>query len=387
MGTPPPSGAEEIRVAVVQHEPQVAVTVRGRYRVLAVEGGQVLHEGDALVRAPVTVTAAGLRLGEVALPAEAIRIESLKHTVIHVDERRLRGVVEIFRESDRQLLVVNRLDLESYLAGVLRHESSEHWPMEALKAQAIISRTYALYQKLELQRPGVSRLFDVTATVASQVYGGKQSERRRTNRAVQETAGIVLADDGRLFPAYFHATCGGHTEDAAQLWQVELPPLRGRTCPYCRSSPHFAWRREIMQKDLVAKLRAHGAAMDRITAVSVPERDPSGRAVRVRFEGPDGAVEVSGKDLRAWLGPSWLKSLLIEPRMEGYNVIFDGHGWGHGVGLCQWGASEMALQGRTVKEILEFYYPGATLYRLPEHPATAATGDAPAAANRKGETP
>ena len=364
MGQEPPYSPYDIRVAIVQQQPRVTVTVRGDYRIVALHTTVLLRQGSSLSRVPISTTATGLQLGNASLPADGIRIEPVHGAAIDVDDRRVRGVVEISRQHDGTLLVVNRLSLDAYLFGVLYHETLQLWPMETLKAQAIVSRTYALYHSQHV-RQGTAKDFDVTATVYSQVYGGRSSERWRTSRAVRETAGLVLTYNGALFPAYFHATCGGSTESAAQLWNVDVPSLKGVLCPWCLTTPHYHWTREIMQRDLGDTLRAHGATIQRITAVTVAERTPSGRAVRLRVEGPGGPTEVAANDLREWLGHNWLKSVLFDVHLGGYKVIFDGRGWGHGVGMCQWGAAEQARRGRTAEEILRFYFPGAVIQPWP----------------------
>ncbi len=379
MGMEPPFSPYTIRVAILPHESHVEVTIRGDYRIVALQGGQVLQQGPFLARIDVLPGAGGIVLGTRTLSVNGIRIEPLHGSSVHVNGQDVRGAVEVSRQPDGTLLVVNELNVDAYLFGVLRREVSHTWPLEALKAQAIASRTYALYQSQQQRQAAAPKEFDVTATVASQVYGGRQSESWRTSRAVRDTYGLVLTYNGQLFPAYFHACCGGQTEAPSQVWGgSDQPPLRSLTCPWCITSPHYRWTREIMQRDLVSKLQAHQHPMERIAAISVVERTPSGRAVRLQCEGPGGPVEVTAKELRDWLGPNWLKSLLFDVRMDGYKIIFEGRGWGHGVGFCQWGAAEMARQGRTAEEIVRFYYPGAVIQSLPlQAPAPATTPATP----------
>ena len=365
MGVEPPSSPYTVRVAIAQRQSRIEVSVHGDYRILDLRSHDVLQHGPSLARVAVSVAPAGIMLGDRLLPLNGLRVESLREIPVQVDDRQVRGAVDISRQSDGTLLVVNQLNLDAYLFGVLHHETSRTWALEALKAQAIASRTYALYQAQLSQQTATPRAFDLSSTVASQVYGGRTSERWRTSRAVRETYGLVLTYNGRLFPAYFHATCGGQTEAPSLVWSGEQPPLRSVACPWCITAPHYRWTRELMQRDLVDKLHAHHLFIERIASIAVAERTPSGRAVRLRCEGPGGPVEVAAKELRDWLGPNWLKSLTFDVHMDGYKIVFEGHGWGHGVGMCQWGAAEMANRGRTAEEILQFYYPGAVLQPLP----------------------
>ena len=136
-----------------------------------------------------------------------IEIHSDQSADLHVNRKPFRGYISIHREENEKLLVVNHLNVESYLYGVLFHEVGSWWPMAALRAQAVASRTYALYKKEERR----GKLFDMYPDQSSQMYGGANSERARSKRAVDETRGEALTFDGEIFPTFYHATCGGLT--------------------------------------------------------------------------------------------------------------------------------------------------------------------------------
>jgi len=246
---------------------------------------------------------------------------------------------------------------------VLYHEVSHHWPMEALKAQAVAARTYALYSINPAGKP-----YDVTNDIYSQVYGGKSSERYRTDLAVEHTRGQVLTYNGRLIPAYFHATCGGMTEDAHELWNVDdIPPLRGVPCSFCQNSPHMHWKKNFRLKNIQDALNLHGYKVGSIKEISIVDKDRSERINHLKITQKNGQdLVIRGKDFRDLMGPNVIMSNNYEITMRGYYVDLAGKGWGHGVGMCQWGALGMARQQFNYKQILAYYYPQAALLNYHE---------------------
>jgi len=244
----------------------------------------------------------------------------------------------------------------------LYHEVSDKWPLDAICAQAVAARTYALYAMEQF----AARDYDVTNDIYSQVYGGRGAERYRTNLAVKRTKGEVLTYQGKIFPAFFHANSGGVTEDAKELWGIDLPPLRGGVeSPFSVNSPHYRWTRNFRLKDIQDKLIASGYNVGLIQEIRVVERNKSGRVRRLEVVDRDGKVlPLEGKQFREILGPNVLRSNKYNIEMKGWYVDFVGHGWGHGVGLCQWGAYNMARMRYSYKQILSFYYPGSDLTKF-----------------------
>ncbi|MCM8765386.1 MAG: SpoIID/LytB domain-containing protein [Candidatus Omnitrophica bacterium] len=301
----------------------------------------------------------GIKIGTQIFNTSGIRIQPLKaEGEIVINGRKYRGEIDVLKTEDLKLLVINHIELEEYLYGVLYHEVSLHWPIEALKAQAIASRTYALYQKMVNK----DRDYDLTSDFYSQVYGGRSSERYRTTRAVKLTRGKILTYKGELFPAYFHATCGGATEDASELWNINLPPLKGVKCDFCYQSPHYFWERFISQKDLRERLNAYGYNFSgKILGIVPQERNLSGRIRKLLIITENGKFAISAKEFRHIFDPQVIRSTNFEVELEPDGAIFRGYGWGHGVGLCQWGAYFMAIKGYKAEEILKFYYPGVEI--------------------------
>ncbi|MFA5262075.1 MAG: SpoIID/LytB domain-containing protein [Candidatus Omnitrophota bacterium] len=257
---------------------------------------------------------------------------------------------------ERRLLFVNAVDLEEYIKGVLYHEVSHRWPLEAIKAQAVAVRTYAIYQAQQNK----NKDYDMTNDIYSQVYGGKTSERYRTDLAVQRKKGEGLIFKGKVLPAYYHATCGGFTENVKEVWKHDLYPLRGVRCGFCAHSPHYSWKKNFRLKDIQEKLNKSGYKIGLIKNIEVRDRTLSGRIKTLDITGRAGEkIPISGKAFRDIVGPNELRSNDYRVFMKGYYCDFIGKGWGHGVGLCQWGAMGMAKQQHTYDEILMYYYPGA----------------------------
>ncbi len=348
--------AKLIRVAIIRDTALVVISVNGYYKIVdsnnkVVSRGKYLSAAVACVKDQVTI--AGVNYNSAKLLIKADDPES-----IVIGGRKYRGNIQFVGKDNSRMLVVNYIGLEDYIKGILYHEVSHYWPQEALKAQAIVCRTYAVYQKSQ----NASRDYDVTNDIYSQVYGGKSSERYRTNKAVDETAGQSLTYQNKIFPAYFHATCAGHTEDARLLWDIDIVPLRGVSCAYCKDSAHFSWHQALPLKQVKDSiLKAGHKECGDIVNVLLNERDISGRITDIMIKTSKSDLKISAKDFRTILGANIIKSTNFRVKITGEDVIFEGFGWGHGVGMCQWGAYFMSKEGYDYKQIIQYYYPGAEI--------------------------
>ncbi len=346
-----------IRVAIVQDVKSLNFSVKGFYQLLDSDSRRVLSKGKYL-KAVLSADNNSFMVSGVKYGAAKLFIEADDPESISISGRKYRGDIELVRGKNGRLLAVNYINLEDYVKGILYHEVSHYWPQEALKTQAVACRAYAVYQ----MRLNVRKDFDVTNDVYSQVYGGKTSERSRTNYAVDQTEGQVLAYEGKIFPAYFHATCGGHTQDAAALWNIDLAPLRGVSCNFCKESPHFSWHRVVLLSRIKeALLKAGYQGCGAIENVAIIKMDPSGRVKDLLITTSKSNIKISGKDFRSIVGPDIIRSLNFKVSIIGETADFNGLGWGHGVGLCQWGEYFMAKEGYDYKRILEYYYPGSEI--------------------------
>lgn len=268
-----------------------------------------------------------------------------------------RGRLAVKTTPEGLLNVVEHLDIEDYLEGVLPVEMSPGSPLEALKAQAVASRSYAM-KKLT-----PSRDYDVTADVNSQVYNGRNNVNGRIKTAIEKTRGQVLTYKGRIVTAYFHACCGGHTASSTAAWGENVyKPLYGVKDPFCSTSRHSKWQLYIPERDLLSFIQKQGSTALNLKRVRVAKEDKSGRALRIAFDTEKKTHYAEGKAVRSAFGNSDFRSTYItsvSPTSGGW--LFKGRGWGHGVGMCQSGAATMANKGRNYKRILRHYYPGASI--------------------------
>jgi stage II sporulation protein D len=280
---------------------------------------------------------------------------------VRLNGREYIGRLDVLRNGDGALVVVNDLPLEDYLVGVLRAESNERWPQEALRAQAIASRTYAAYHRvLNAAKP-----YHIVASTAHQQFAGRVTTSSPVFAAVQETTGQILLWEGELFPAFYHTNSGGYTEDPRTVFAARnMPALRSVVCPLAAGSPHFQWTLELRLDDLSDLLRRGNAGVGAVQSIEVTERTASLRATAVTVRGTTATQRLRGNDFRRIVGYDTLKSTLFAVAVDGELARFSGRGYGHGVGMCQWGAKGMAEQGASAWQILTFYYPGATLSTL-----------------------
>ncbi|MFM8268683.1 MAG: SpoIID/LytB domain-containing protein [Pseudomonadota bacterium] len=250
--------------------------------------------------------------------------------------------------------VINYISLDDYLLGTLGSEMSPSWEMEALKAQAVASRTYAQYM---IHHPKNSE-FDLEKTVKDQVYGGVDSEHPRVTEAVRSTAGQTLVFQEKPIKAFFHSRCGGSTETPTFVWNHKLGyPQKKVPCPYCLNNP-FSWQTLVRVADL---LKWTGLNLAHNFKIEDGERGSSGRLASLNVIAGSKRATIDTDTLRSHLGYGRLKSAKFDWRQEGELISFEGVGNGHGVGMCQWGARHLAQTGKNYREILAYYYPGTTL--------------------------
>ncbi len=272
-----------------------------------------------------------------------------------------------FRLKDRLLIAISHMALEQYLPGIVAGEMPSYWPMEALKAQAVVARTYAWNRVVA----SADAPYDLVSDVRDQVYPGSDGDSVRAAQAVKATRGIVLVLNGQVADARYHSTCGGATELPSNVWPGAGPGLQGVRCSYCKDSPFAKWHLELTGERLARALKQVGFDGDRVTQIDVTRRSRSGRALQVKVLGDEDTVTLDGNTFRKAIGYGVLRSTRFVVREEAGTFQFEGQGFGHGVGLCQWGARRMALDGRSAEEILDFYYPGTERRRLVVTPSRA----------------
>ena len=348
-----------VRVAIMQNINSLNIKISGACEIVDLANMSSLYHGRNL-KTTATLYKDGIAIGGVDSRNNKILIKTRGNDFIILDGRKFRGNIQLIRQEGNSFLVINQIELEDYVRGILYHEVSHYWPIEVLKAQSIVCRSYALYQREQM----IGKDYDLTSDAYSQVYGGKTSERYRINKAVDETKGLILKYSNKALPAFFHATCGGHTEDGSILWNINIEPLKGIACNYCQESPHYNWHYVISLEDLLVKLEEGGYKIADIKNITILDRNISGRVGNLKISSVNKDLKISAKDFRNIVSPNLIRSSNFNVAIFASDVVFEGLGWGHGVGLCQWGAYFMAKQGFSYQDILKFYYPGSVISSL-----------------------
>ncbi len=347
----------KVRVLVMDNLPGITLDFPPEFNVKGLFGiGEKEPDGQGGVR---------MTLSGNSCPGGGVRINT-DGVVINVNKYALTGVIEIKKNGKGLFRIINELGLEDYTRAVVGEEMGADWPLEALKAQAVLARTYAMYRE---QNRCAAQDYDLCATVKSQMFDGDAVIKEGPALAARETRGEILTYDGAPIEAVYHSTCGGRTEDAYDVWGRKYPYLISRKCRYCADSPYSRWKRRIRISVLDDSLRRAGYMIEGLKAIQVLERSRSRRIKTMRIIGESGSVVMKGTDFRKASGYSAIPSTAFEAHRDGDSFVFVGRGSGHGVGLCQYGARGMALAGKNYREILRYYYPGTTLAKLPEDKA------------------
>ncbi|MDR3562717.1 MAG: SpoIID/LytB domain-containing protein [Negativicutes bacterium] len=411
-----------LRVGLLANQINIILSADADYVLTDTATAETLVEFKAKQKAALSIKNKQITINGAAVAAReiSVTVRGTGPQITEVNNRHYRGAITIHPTQGKTgLTAVDTLPLEEYLYGVIPTEISPAWPVEAMKAQAVASRTYALYSMKKFHDDG----YDVNTSTDCQVYKGRDIEDPRSTKAVNDTFGQVILYQGKLIPAFFHSDGGGYTESSENVWGNYEPSLRG-VVDYDQKSPHYYWKKEMKPQELGDTLRAAGYDVGTLQAfelsaltkqpVNASDRGVSGRLKTIRIIGSTGSVEVSGAKFRSALG---LDSTLFDikvvlPTEKSFNVdivdsygnigtkvfevnvpplpernlitdkpttrriggrgdetvVFSGYGWGHGLGLSQWGAkamAEKASDGDTTyfKEILKHYYTGVDIQK------------------------
>ena len=345
-----------IRVCLMHAKRPVRLGCTGSYDFMLLAGGRV---GSS--KRMQTVAPAGrhsITLGHTRYNGDVLVAPVQPDDYLTVNGRRYRGALILEPAGSGRFDVVEQLDFEEYLYGVLPREMGPDWPIEALKAQAVVSRTYVLANR------GGGR-YDIASDVSAQVYGGLEDESPAATQAVRATRGQVLVDKrGDPIQAFFHSSCGGQTEIPKNVWNADSSwdYFTSVKDPYCQDDPFYHWRWAVSAARLEAKLRRAGIRVGAIRKIQAAQKSPSGRVRTFLIVGSRRKATLAGNRFRLAVGPEALRSTLItsiSTSRTGFR--FEGRGWGHGIGLCQYGARGRANAGIRYDDIVKAYYPDTYL--------------------------
>lgn len=363
-----------IRVGLSDGQMSAIITADDAFVIRDAVTGQGLDKIAGKTLATVAVKDNKLVINGKAVSVQKIRFsiaDSRTLRYLSVAGSQYRGDIVLELAKDKTITVINEVKLDDYIGGVISEEMSPDWPMEALKAQAVAARTFAVYSLGIHNEDG----YDVCATTHCQVYGGIESESPMGLRAVSATRGEILTYQGKPIYAAFHSSSGGMTAGSEEAGGTALPYLKPVRDPKDAVSPNHHWEVSLSAKELSSKLADAGFRIGTLKAVELTpldigkgasDRYPSGRLKQVRFIGTAQTINVPGPKLR-WIAgiPSTLVDIrsgtrkktngIIEFPGPNAEVVFTGYGRGHGIGLSQWGAKSLAAK-KTYREILSHYY-------------------------------
>ncbi len=355
-------GLVRLRVALLRGASTFEVTSQEALRVYAIQQTRLMRELRGGEKLSFRWSRGKIFLNGEGLPVDTIRLKTLG-APIRLNGVPYRGGLDLLPDGDRGLVVVNEVELEDYLRGVVGREMPASWPPEALRAQAVAARTFALL----LRARSTPRPYDLTAGTGDQVYSGIEAEHPSVDEAVQATAGLVLTFRGVLARTFFHASAAGHTEDVSVVWPgIDEPYLKGLRLPFDDAGPRHRWESVLSFQGLEDLLQRAGHEIRDVRQLKTRGKTPSGRVAQVVIQHQGGSLKLSAHRFRHLVGPSRIRSTFFRLEVGGRRIRFLGVGNGHGVGMSQWGAYQMAKEGKSFEEILAFFYPGTQPRRAEE---------------------
>lgn len=407
-----------IRVGLWTKQSSVYISAEAPFTLKNSENGRIIHTYEPNTRLFITVKAGKVRINDESLDLKTIEVSLPDHdeSGIEVNKKRYRGNVIISNIDKQGMTIVNRLPVEQYLYSIVPSEMPASWNLEAIKAQAVAARSFALSNMHKHEAEG----YDVCATTHCQVYNGKTVEMDRSKKAVDDTNGLVMLYKGKPIAAVFHSSSGGRTENSEDVWGTYSPYLRS-VADYDQVSPQYRWEKKMTVEEVQTKLQNAGYTIGKLQAIEVTplrkddvngnDRSSSGRIKTMTFIGEKTSVILEGNKARSVLGlnstlfditlivpnektidvpigmygrkiidvnlPPYKEKGLITDKENirritgrpGELILFNGFGWGHGLGLSQWGAKAMAdkipeTENRYFKEILNHYYQGIEIKKI-----------------------
>lgn len=358
----PAKQAPDLRVGLASGRASLTITPAG--------GKAAVQTGSSKTITLAANTAAAIRwqagaflVGREKLRGEVLMIRpAAKAGELSLDGRRYRGALEL-RHKGSGLTAVNIVPVDDYLLSVVPEEMPVDWPAEAIKAQSVAARSFALAGCGRHAGEG----YDLCTTTHCQLYTGTAAEKSASNAAIKATRGEVLTYGGKPIEALFHTDSGGMTENSEDVWGSHVPYLRAAKDTPTKTMP---WTKTISRADLERKLAAKGHDIGKVRSIALSplaigraakDRTASGRVKTMTVKGTKGTATLSGTTWRSLLG---LKSTLFDAKLTKDAVTFTGYGSGHGLGISQWGTKRLAESGKSYADILHHYYTGTKLQQL-----------------------
>lgn len=320
---------------------------------------QLISKSQNLQKSIVRLSNSNFIIGTTMLRREALEINPKIDGSIIINDISYWGKIKILPQPNNTFLVIEETDVDSYLSGVLGKEMPTSWTKNTLFAQAVTARTYALYQMKK------HILDDYHLKKIDLAYGGRSSETEKTNEIINKSKGIIMVHNWLLFPAYFHSTCGGHTEDVNHVFnEKSIPPLSGTTCGYCEASKYYRWQANFTKNEIASKLKNYNIKANGSFTITPVGLGKGGHATTIKVSSSSDIKDINANKFRLLIGPNKLFSTSFTVKDNDTMLNFNGRGWGHGLGLCQYGAQKMGLTGVKWYDIVKHYYPGVDLVKV-----------------------
>jgi len=337
-----------VRVLIIKTKARILITSKSRIKISEMRSRKIRYDGKGK---KIYLTSENCK--------NPIIIESWG-SPLGVNGKCYRGILEIHNVLGK-MHVINLISLQEYLYSVVPSEISSTWPIESMKAQAVVARTYACYH---INRKDA--LYHLDTSTNFQVYNGISVESSKTSRAVNETSGEIVIYRNQPVLAFFHSTCGGITTDDKYVWKGDDKKyLKTIRCHFCKDSPCFTWNENVTLYEIQKYLRKRYRGIGKITGLFFKKKDR--RVVSVVIKHKNGVINISGNDFRLLFPIKKIKSLFFTAKKTRDGLILHGRGWGHGVGMCQWGSRGMAEKGFSYRDIIKHYYTGIVITNLKKH--------------------
>lgn len=320
----------------------------------------ILEEIKYLPKSIVKLTDTHIVIGERKYIKKPVEFLALKDGEITVNDIKYWGKIQCIPQANGTFLVIEETNVENYLTGVLPSEMQASWTNNTLFAQAVAARTYALYKKKKRN----TELYHVDKLDLA--YKGRLNENKKTNEIINKSKGIIMVSDWLIFPGYFHSTCGGYTEDVTLIFKEKsIKPLSGVKCGYCTASQYYRWQVYIDKNEIARNLKNINVDTGNPFSIRPVDLGPGGHAAAIEVKNSSGIIKrIDANTFRLSIGSDKLYSTSFKTDDTADGITFSGRGWGHGVGLCQYGSQKMGLSGFKWHEIVKYYYQGIELVKI-----------------------
>ncbi len=367
-----PASAVNVEIGLGDYQDEATISSTTDYRLVNRKTGAVIGDFYALSEVRLVSTKGSIKLingyepvGAFKGPIEMVTMPPKgKEALVSVNDKWYRGtfrffptkVKKSFWAKENGFSIVNKIDMNDYLKGVVPSEMPASWHGEALKVQAVCARTYTLSKLNRRRELG----YDLKSTVEDQAYLGYQHEKPSTNRAIELTKDQILVDNnGRIVEAYYTSSAGGYTDAIEDVWDVSPLSYIVPRKSYDDNSPHYRWRKEFDQEEISRMLEDFKIGM--LVGLKVLSRTKAERVKDIALVGTKKNTYITGEELRHQLG---LKSSKFNFGIQNGKMVFAGRGFGHGLGMSQYGSKALAERGLAYKDILKHYYPGTKLMSI-----------------------